>query len=250
MWGTTVLWEAVVLVAAVAVFDLWERLRPARPHRRRPTLRLDLAALAIVVVFSQVWKTLLTGGLDALEVAAAFSPIAPLHEAPSALKVLLGLAAGDFCLYWVHRAMHASDLLFRTHAFHHTTEHLYWLSGSRTSVLHLLFFAGPQVLIAGYLLRFTPGEAAVALGTGVVVNLWVHSNVRVRLGPLEALLVTPDYHRVHHSADANSRKNLGFIFTVWDRLFGTHVDPRTLPDGFRLGMAEPRPRLLRRIVGV
>ncbi len=216
----------------------------------RATLRLDLAAIAIVVVFSQVWKSVLSGGLDALDVRQHLS-IAPFTQGwPAALKIVIGLATVDLILYGVHRAMHASDLLFRTHAFHHTTEHLYWLSGSRTSLLHLLFFAGPQVLISCYVLDLSTSEVAIALGLGSVVNIWVHSNIHVNLGPLEAILITPDYHRVHHSANANSRKNLGFVFTFWDRMFGTYVDPRSLAPGYRLGMADANQQLLRRIVGV
>ena len=46
--------------------------------------------------------------------------------------------------------------------------------------------------------------------------------------PGEALvrraLVTPDMHRVHHSAAARETdSNLGNLFPWWDRFFGTYV---------------------------
>jgi sterol desaturase/sphingolipid hydroxylase (fatty acid hydroxylase superfamily) len=50
--------------------------------------------------------------------------------------------------------------------------------------------------------------------------------------------VTPDYHRIHHSATINRGKNLGTTFRLWDRLFGTYVDPASVPEFFPLGLGE------------
>jgi sterol desaturase/sphingolipid hydroxylase (fatty acid hydroxylase superfamily) len=39
---------------------------------------------------------------------------------------------------------------------------------------------------------------------------------------LRAMLVTPDMHRVHHSADpTETDTNFGFTLSWWDRLLGT-----------------------------
>jgi sterol desaturase/sphingolipid hydroxylase (fatty acid hydroxylase superfamily) len=245
-----IFWETVALLAAIAFFDTWERRRPGYAIDRRHHLRLNLVALVVVIVFSEAWKVSILAALRVADFASAVSWLEPVHVLPSVLKILLLLALVDLMLYGVHRAMHASDLLWRTHAFHHTTEHLHWLAGSRTSVTHLFLFAGPQILGVYFLVGATPAEAAVAASLGVLINIWVHTNLRVNLGPLGWLLITPDYHRVHHAADSNSRKNLGFVFTLWDRLFGTFVDPRTMPEGFRLGLSDERTPMLRRIVGI
>jgi sterol desaturase/sphingolipid hydroxylase (fatty acid hydroxylase superfamily) len=72
---------------------------------------------------------------------------------------------------------------------------------------------------------------AVVIGAGVF-TAWAtfdHSNLRVRFGPLDALLVTPGYHRVHHVA-RTAERNLGTIFTVWDALRGTLVRAAPAPD--------------------
>tara|TARA_B100000131_G_scaffold126492_1_gene123644 strand:- start:143 stop:493 length:351 start_codon:yes stop_codon:yes gene_type:complete len=64
---------------------------------------------------------------------------------------------------------------------------------------------------------------AVSLG---VVNFWVHSNVNLSLGPLNYLLVTPPFHRIHHSmAEAAIDRNFGNILSCWDYLFRTAVEP-------------------------
>jgi sterol desaturase/sphingolipid hydroxylase (fatty acid hydroxylase superfamily) len=44
--------------------------------------------------------------------------------------------------------------------------------------------------------------------------------------------------------------NLGFVLTIWDRMFGTYVDPRALETDFALGVISTRKGLLRMIAGL
>jgi sterol desaturase/sphingolipid hydroxylase (fatty acid hydroxylase superfamily) len=76
--------------------------------------------------------------------------------------------------------------------------------------------------------------------------------VKVNVGPLRWLIITPQYHRVHHSATRHSGMNLGATFSIWDRLFGTYVDPDTMPDSFPLGLdrAVSKQELPRLMLGV
>ncbi len=49
-----------------------------------------------------------------------------------------------------------------------------------------------------------------------------HANIKTNLGPLKYILVTPQSHRIHHSLERKHwDKNYGFIFTIWDNVFGT-----------------------------
>ena len=55
-----------------------------------------------------------------------------------------------------------------------------------------------------------------------VWDYFVHSNIRVPYGPLKYLLVSPQYHRLHHSSlPEHSDKNFGDHLVIWDLLFGT-----------------------------
>jgi sterol desaturase/sphingolipid hydroxylase (fatty acid hydroxylase superfamily) len=85
---------------------------------------------------------------------------------------------------------------------------------------------------------------------GIIVNIWIHTNLDVDLGRFEWLLITPNYHRVHHGARGLSNMNLGFVLTIWDRMFGTYVDPRALETDFALGVISTRKGLLRMIAGL
>ena len=207
--------ESLAFVGLALAFELAERVSPARRVSRRASLATDLAG----------WR-------------------APLASWPFAVKALLGLGVIDLAQYGLHRAMHASPVLWRAHAFHHTPDAVHWLSGFRTSAIHAALFALPQTLVPYALLGLSPYEASAGYAIGALLQLWTHANVRV--GPpaveraLERVLVTPRYHRAHHSRRVeHQRRNLAMIFPLWDHLFGTWVDPEAAA-GDALGIDEPR----------
>jgi sterol desaturase/sphingolipid hydroxylase (fatty acid hydroxylase superfamily) len=53
-------------------------------------------------------------------------------------------------------------------------------------------------------------------------NRFVHANVMIDLGWIGWFLVSPEFHRVHHSVNpADADKNFGVLLSVFDHLFGT-----------------------------
>ena len=54
---------------------------------------------------------------------------------------------------------------------------------------------------------------------------FAHSNTRLGFGPLERIVVSPNYHRIHHKVDGPQDVNLGFALTIWDQLFRRAVFP-------------------------
>ena len=57
--------------------------------------------------------------------------------------------------------------------------------------------------------------------------------------PVEFVMNTPSHHRVHHASDPEYLdKNYAGMLIIWDRMFGTFVDPETMPDTFPLGLGE------------
>ena len=249
MPDTAILYQAITLALTAGGLDALERRKPRFPVDRSHNLGLNLAALGVVILAGELWKPLLMKAFDALRLSTVLANAA-LRGLPGAAKVLLSLAAADFCLYWVHRGMHTYRLLWLTHVFHHSIDQLWWLSGSRTSVTHLLLFAAPQTLIGYYILALTPGQAGAAYSAGVVVNIWIHTNITVNLGPLEWLFITPDFHRLHHGAGGYMKNNLAFILTIWDRLFGTYADPRAVGNNYKLSSIPVQGRVLRLMAGI
>lgn len=243
------LYQTVTLIIIVLIVDMLERNRPGRTIDRRLDLRLNVLALLVVIFSGELIKTLLVNFFKAFNIAELLA-VAGITSIPGVLRIIVGVIVVDFCLYWIHRGMHRKRVLWRTHAFHHSLKEVWWLSGSRTSVTHLFLFAIPQVLFAYVLLKLSPDEVTAAFSIGIVVNVWIHANLSVDLGPMEWLLITPNFHRVHHGAGRLAGQNLGFVLTIWDRIFGTYVDPKKIDQDFAIGSVPVRDRLPRMIAGV
>jgi sterol desaturase/sphingolipid hydroxylase (fatty acid hydroxylase superfamily) len=145
------------------------------------------------------------------------------------------LIVNDVGAYWGHRALHASPLLWRFHAIHHSAEQLDWLVNTRAHPFDMVF-TRLSGLTPVYLLGLaqTTGrhlDPAVAIVTifGTVWTFFIHANMRVRLGPLEWMISSPAFHHWHHTNDQHRDHNFAFIFPLIDRLFGTAWLPKHWP---------------------
>ncbi len=55
-----------------------------------------------------------------------------------------------------------------------------------------------------------------------IYGILIHTKTVGKLGFLEWFLSTPSHHRVHHASNVKYLdKNMGMVFIIWDRLFGT-----------------------------
>jgi len=248
--STETLFKALAFISVVALVEVLERLRPGHPVDRRRELGLNLAALGIVMVSGPLFERFILDGLRDVHFSRFFEPFSRVHRLPSPVKIVAALLVADFFLYWLHRGMHETGVLWRTHEFHHSPDQLYWLSGARTSLTHAFLFSVPEIVLAYFLFALTPTEAGISFSIGVLINIWVHANLWVDIGPLQRVLITPNFHRVHHSAGPRMRKNLGFVVTVWDRIFGTYADPRAVGKDFPVGLAMKNRGLPRMVLGV
>ena len=216
----------VVLVAvAIVVLEMrfTERLQ-WRP--RRSDVKADAAFMAIV----QVALPQLLAVLSALAVAAWMHEHAPgawwPHDIPLVAQIIIMVLVVDFMRYWLHRACHRYDVLWRLHEVHHSPDILYLLNVARfhplEKVLHfsldtipfLLLGVAPEV-IAGYFLLYS------------VNGFFQHSNLRLRYGWLNYLVGSAETHRWHHARDPKTACcNFSNTSIVWDLVFGTWHLPK------------------------
>ena len=130
---------------------------------------------------------------------------------------------GDLCFWVMHWVSHQSRLFWATHAVHHSAHEMnltvslradFWQAATKFfwySPLILLGFRGEDALVA-YLVTITYGN-------------FLHTEAfpAGRLRWLERVLVTPSMHRVHHASNPKYLdKNMGMVFSIWDRIFGTY----------------------------
>jgi len=148
----------------------------------------------------------------------------------------LAFIAGDFALYWTHRAFHHFPLLWRAHRLHHAPPVLTPLTGFRfwpwEQVVHMsgnMYAQGLGLGLAAGLFgaAVTPltvlGVNVFSLAWGVAFAHLRHSPVPLRYPRwLSFVLVSPHMHQLHHSdAPEHRDRNFATVFSLWDRMFGT-----------------------------
>lgn len=236
----------------VVLFEMWERWRPARQIDRLADLKIDLLSFALAVAMNRALTHTFRVFTQSLSPAALTGWLAAVQSLPGVVKLILALFVVDFTIYWIHRAQHRFDLIWRTHAWHHTIEHMYWLAGFRTSFFHSFIYNIPQAGIPMLIFNLSPMMTGIGYSIGLFIQFWEHTNLKLDIGPWRWLFITPQYHRVHHSATRYSRMNLGTTFSLWDRMFGTYIDPASMPDSFPLGLGEPiqKKEMPRMLMGV
>ena len=233
----------IFVVRLVGVTAL-ELLRPARHVPYRKLIWRD------VLLISVYWF----GMVPISEYIDRWIAIRPhLAEAilqmPLLLRILCYLIIADFGHYWIHRLMHQKHV-WRIHKWHHSPTHMYWLAGFRATIPQDVPVNLPY-LFAYSLLDLSPWWMVLAIGLfNNLQNDWMHVNIVWRSNWLEWVVVTPRYHHIHHSdKPEHYMANLAALFTVWDRLFGTYVNPDEVKEPLSFGIGEKVP-LVRLALGV
>ena len=142
----------------------------------------------------------------------------------TALRIVIAILCLDLLDYALHRASHRVALLWRVHQTHHSDVEL----DVTTALRHHPFEAAVTSVViggGGALLGFSTPEIASYGALAIAVQFVAHANVA--LPPLLAkllapVLVTPDFHRLHHSrVQPEADANYGQVFSFWDRVFGS-----------------------------
>ncbi len=167
-----------------------------------------------------------------------------LLSLPSAVAIPLTIVGLDAWTYWLHRAYHASPLLWRLHRVHHSDERLTATTGVRFHPGEILVSALARIPVVLALGASPVGVVAFEVGLLLASQLQ-HADVRLpdrwarRLG---RFLITPNLHRTHHSTRrAEADTNFGTISSVWDTGFGTLrvIEPDRITIGAPDGRSVP-----------
>ena len=228
--GMPLIVSTYVPALSVAAVVTWLELRQPNRDTWRPSMR-EVRTDLIFMVVVQLALPPLVGFLFAyalVEPARSLNlPTARLwpHSSPIWVQAVLMVLAVDFTRYWLHRAAHQSDTLWRLHSVHHSVEQLYWLNTARfhpiekalqmclDSLPFLLMSVDAKVLALYYLAYASNG-------------FFQHCNVRLRYGFLNYIVGSAETHRWHHSREPReANANYGNTVIVWDLLFGTWFLP-------------------------
>lgn len=238
--------QTLALLLAFLAVVLWERLRPLLPYdaddRERLTSNFGLLIVNHAAPFFVVpMVTALSSWVAAMMTVGWLNTV----HAPRWMMFAIAVLALDLTGWAVHRAMHKVGPLWRVHRVHHSDLRFDSSLGFRFHPVELAVMA--TVNAAVVMALGLPLEAVLLSGVITTLhNFFGHANasptfnVERRLRPW---LITPDLHRVHHSARmADSMRNFGIVFSWWDRLAGTYRAPMAKsPSAFGLDdVRDPR----------
>ena len=211
-----------------AAMAAWEMLAPRREQQLTRGTRWpgNIGIVVLDTVLVRLVFPMTAVGVALIAEARGWGLI-NAFGVPMWASVPAAVIALDLAIYLQHVLFHAVPALWRLHRMHHADLEVDVTTGARFHPIEILLSMGLKLGVVAAL----GAPAVVVLAFEVLLNatsLFNHSNVRMPAGlerVLRWVVVTPDMHRVHHSAAAReTNSNFGFNLPWWDRLFGTYRD--------------------------
>jgi sterol desaturase/sphingolipid hydroxylase (fatty acid hydroxylase superfamily) len=233
--------EFLIYLGAFVLVAAWEGHRPALTLTVPTPLRWlnNFLWLAVNSALSRILTSVLAVAWAAM-IAERGWGVLHWTATPMALALPLSLLALDLAGYGLHILLHKSPLLWRLHAIHHSDIDFDCTTGFRFHPLEGILSTGLKFGVIAAM--GAPPEAVFAYESWVgLQNLYGHANARLPRR-MEAIahwmVVTPDMHRIHHSARwEEGMRNFGIVFPWWDRLFGTYqAEPDRGHEHMRIGL--------------
>lgn len=215
------------------VFIPMEKAFPAKPGQKtfRKQWKLDLCFYLGQYLF---WNSLVLlalkyfshwiNGIMPHDIQAA------IQSQPFWLQVTEVIVFSDLLVYWGHRLQHKVGFLWRFHKVHHSAPHLDWLAAHREHPLDSAYTIG-LINLPAFIMGFDLNSLAILIAFRGIWAIYIHSNVKLNIGPLKYLIGSPELHHWHHSLDRDAG-NYANISPIMDLIFGTHYCPPHQPEAF------------------
>jgi sterol desaturase/sphingolipid hydroxylase (fatty acid hydroxylase superfamily) len=214
------------------------------PYQRRWGMTRSL-------LFKRDLVFLVANGLTSRVLATVFSILAvsvagvssgPMAGTPIWLQVIVGLLVFEALQYPLHRLMHQSrgpltHFLWRTHAIHHLPKQLYLVMHIVQHPFNVIATRVLVMILPVALLGYDQFAVLIFMSIIGLHGTISHFNVDIRLGWLNYLLVGPELHRYHHSANSHEAVNYAGTVAFYDILFGTFLYRPGIPPE-HLGLSE------------
>ncbi|TPQ29064.1 sterol desaturase family protein [Methylomonas koyamae] len=231
-----------MFIGILLLMAIWEVLSPTRHlsvrRRQRWMINLGLAALNVGLMRISIGAAAWLAATWALEQHLGLFNNLTL---PGWLNISLSLLLLDLAIYAQHVAAHRWEWFWRLHQVHHSDLDFDTTTAVRFHPIEIILSMAYKVLLV-IALGVEP-QAVIAFE--IILNgcaLFNHGNVSLS-APIEWwirwLLVTPNMHRIHHSAKPQETDtNYGFSLSCWDRCFKTYraesqQPQNTMPIGLR-----------------
>lgn len=173
-----------------------------------------------------------------------FMGLGLLEGLPIVVVGFLYVVTTDLVSYWVHRAEHAIPFLWQFHSVHHASEEISFLTAYRVHPFSRLLWGISEVILLIVLGVPPTWWLPFTLVRGFLASVQ-HTDLDWSYGRLYPLVVSPVFHRLHHSRDRRDfDSNYSQLFCIWDYLFGTANPSRLPPIAVGVEGLRPEPTLM------
>ena len=233
----------MVLVIAFVAFAWLEKMFTCSEREKsiRASL-LDLQYVGLAILFPPTIYFVIAFLFNILAIKLKAAQIYPdITLGKWIVEFLLYLFVRDILIYVRHRIFHTRKV-WAFHSIHHSSEEVNWISAFRFHPAEKIIEATGEIVLftSCTIIGFDP--AVLSAGSLVIgfYNLFIHSNLSWTFGPLRYVLVSPVFHRWHHSdATEATDKNFAAMFSCLDLALGTFYMPaNSLPQTLGLSASE------------
>jgi len=239
-WLLVGLLQVAVMLTAIRGLEHWRPVEDQGDAQSRADVRVDviytlihrLGLFRLLMFFSidPAWDWLAgqmrLAGVPSFQLDALWPGVSDVPLVSFCLYLLVF----DFVNYWLHRGQHQWDWWWALHSLHHSQRHMSMWSDNRNHLLDDVIRDAVFVLLARFI-GVEPGQFIALVALSQLMENLQHANARIWFGPvLERLLVSPRFHRRHHSIGIGHESdgkgtlgghNFGVLFPFWDQLFAT-----------------------------
>ena len=249
MWLLIGLLQITLLIVVVGTA---QRLIPAEPVKDRQQIRVDilytlihrlgLFRVSLFFMMQPLWLSLF-GKAHVLGFSAFhLDQLWPGVTDKAWVSLIIYLLIFDLFDYWYHRAQHRFARFWALHAVHHSQRQMTMWSDNRNHLLDDLL-RDSLLVILSQIIGVPPAQFVLIVVLTQLVESVSHANIKTGFGRIgDKLLVSPRFHRHHHSIEYDASTsgpahgyNFAVLFPVWDILFGTakfntHYGPTGIHD--------------------
>ena len=224
-------YEPVVRVSVfVAAFVLLAAAEALFPRRRRAVIRrwrwpTNIALVVLNTIGLRAALPVTAVGMALIAEQQGWGLLHAVGALPTVLTIAIAVLLLDLAIYLQHVIFHAVPLLWRLHRMHHADIDVDVTTGARFHPGEILL----SILLKLASISAIGASPLAVLSFEILLNIgsmFDHANLCLPPAAdrvLRLFVVTPDMHRVHHSAVAvETNTNFGFTFPWWDYLCGTY----------------------------
>lgn len=226
---------ALQVVLLYAVLRPLEALAPAERWTDRGEVGVDviytllhrlgafplLVFLLLTPIAENLAQPLRTAGFTPFAIDAIWPGVTDVPL----VSFLLYLILLDCVDYWLHRAQHRYRWWWALHALHHSQRKMSFWADDRNHLLDSLLIDAIKVAVA-LVIGVEPEQFIGLVIAARVLESLQHANLPWTLGPLGRAIVSPIFHRRHHTIGVGHEGrtfgcNFAVLLPIWDDLFGT-----------------------------